>query len=240
MQLLRAQEHLGSSPSARTSSGARNRPTSVWTSPSRASPRKEVRLAHEPRHEAVDSGAGRSSRGSDLLDAAGAHDGHAVADLEGLGLVVGDEQRRGTGGAEDVAHLAPQLGTERGVEAAERLVEQDERRVRRQRACQGDALLLATRELVRHPPLQAGEAGQRDELRNARGAPGRSRPKPMLAATSRWGNNADSWNTMPIAPALGWIVASRAGHRAPGDLDAAAVGTLEAGDEPQERRLPAP
>ncbi len=42
-----------------------------------------------------------------------------------------------------------------------------------------------------------------------------------------------------VAPARG-DAAARAGHLPAADLDRAAVGVVEAGDQPQQRRLPAP
>ena len=79
--------------------------------------------------------------------------GDAIAQLERLLLIVGDED----GGDAEVALHAPdglaQLDADLGVERAERLVEQQHRRAIRERARDRDALALAARELRgRRPP----------------------------------------------------------------------------------------
>jgi hypothetical protein len=55
---------------------------------------------------------------------------------------MGDQQGGGACLAQDLAHVGAQLRAEGGVEGAERLVEEDERRIGRQCAGQRDALLL--------------------------------------------------------------------------------------------------
>ena len=92
-----------------------------------------------------------------LLDAPGPHDGDAVADRQRLGLVVGHEQRRGAGRAQHVDDVGAQAGPQVGVEAGERLVEQHEPRLGRQRPGEGDALALAAGQLVRVAVAVAGE-----------------------------------------------------------------------------------
>jgi hypothetical protein len=94
---------------------------------------------------------------------------------------------------QDRAHLDRQALAQVDVEVAERLVEQQELGLRRQRARQRDALLLAARQLVR---VRARRVGQADELEHAVRARRRARraelakPNATLRDTSRCGNSA--------------------------------------------------
>ena len=85
-----------------------------------------------------------------------------IGNGEGFHLVVGDEQCRGIGGFEDVAHLVGEALAQFDIEVGERLVEQQELGAGRQGTCQGHALLLAARELVRCAlgRLREANAGQ--------------------------------------------------------------------------------
>ena len=86
---------------------------------------------------------------TELHDAAAVHHGEPVRHLERLLLVVRDEHE----GDADLALQRGQLGAQRvaqlGVEGAERLVEEEHRRLEDERAGEGDALLLAAGQLVR-------------------------------------------------------------------------------------------
>ena len=77
-----------------------------------------------------------------------------VRERGGVLVVVGDEQRGEAEPAEQLAQLASHLRLRVRVECGERLVEQQHRRVSRERAGEGDALLLAAGELAR---IRAGE-----------------------------------------------------------------------------------
>jgi hypothetical protein len=94
------------------------------------------------------------------------HDGYAVGEAEGLGLVVGDEDRGGPGGGEDLAHLRPHLRPQRGVEVAERLVQEDDGGLGGQSPGEGDALLLPAGELVGHAVPEPFEAREAQDLRD--------------------------------------------------------------------------
>ena len=83
---------------------------------------------------------------------------------------------------------------QRGIERAERLVEQHHRRPDRQRPRERDALLLAARELVGIALLQLAQPHQVEQLTHPRAIAARS-PKPMLPRTVRCGNSAPSWGT---------------------------------------------
>ena len=92
------------------------------------------------------------------------HDGDAVGERHGLGLVMGDEDG-GQGEAPlQGAQLDSQPVAQLGVEIGERLVEQQHPGLGHQRAGQGDALLLAAGELARIAPGEALELDQRQGL----------------------------------------------------------------------------
>lgn len=84
---------------------------------------------------------------SELLEPPLVEDADLVGDRERLSLIVGDEDRGGPGGAQDLFDLVAHLRAEVRVQVREGLVEQDQRR--RQGAGDRHALLLAGRELVR-------------------------------------------------------------------------------------------
>ena len=75
------------------------------------------------------------------------HHGDLVGDLHRLFLVVRDDHRRRVRLVVEAAEPLPQLGPHAGVERAERLVEQQHRRIDRERAGEPHALPLAAREL---------------------------------------------------------------------------------------------
>ena len=87
-------------------------------------------------------------RRRELLQAPGVHDADPVGDGQRLLLVVGDEQRGGADLDLDPADLVAQLHAHLGVEGRERLVEEEDRRLDRQRPGEGHPLLLAAGELV--------------------------------------------------------------------------------------------
>ena len=85
---------------------------------------------------------------ADLHEPAVLHDRDAVAELQGLGEVVGDEDHRLAQVLLQRDHLILHVPADQRVERAERLVEQQDLRVVRERASQPDPLLHAAGELV--------------------------------------------------------------------------------------------
>ena len=84
------------------------------------------------------------------------------------------------------------------------------------------------------PTISSASSMRGEARRSARG-----RPKPTLRATVRWGNRAQSWNTMPMRRRSG-------GTRTPGPVSVRsptttvpASGTLQAGDDAQQGGLAA-
>src|SRR6185312_1268487 len=125
----------------------------------------------------------REARLDDLLDAAGARRHHrdAVREIDRLTHVMGDEDH-GLGGApDDGEQLLMHERARLRVERPERLVHQQDRRLDRQRARDGDALLHAARELRRETVLEALEVDEVDQLLRALLAFG-ARPALLLQA----------------------------------------------------------
>ena len=123
-------------------------------------------------------------------------DGHAVAELERLLLLVGHEQGRDADLADRPLQLPARALAQRRIEVRERLVEQQDARRGRERAGERDPLLLAARDLAHPPVLEAGEVHQRQRLGHARrdrrsGPSGaRERPKATFSPTVRCGKSA--------------------------------------------------
>jgi hypothetical protein len=82
----------------------------------------------------------------DLLEVAVVHDRHPVGDLHRLLLVVRDEDRRHVHLLVQAAQPVAELRAHPGVEGAEGLVEEQDARLRGQRARQGHSLPLAARQ----------------------------------------------------------------------------------------------
>ena len=99
-----------------------------------------------------------------LQQLAALHQADPVGQLEGLLLVVGDQDG---GDAElplDLPQVAPELGADLDVERAERLVEQQHRGLVGEGAGEGDPLLLAAGELVGVAVAEAAEAHAVEQL----------------------------------------------------------------------------
>ncbi len=79
----------------------------------------------------------------------GAHDGDAVAERHGLGLVVRHVDHRGAEPALDARDLGAHLHAQLRVEVGQRLVHQERLRVAHDGAAHGDALALAAGEVGR-------------------------------------------------------------------------------------------
>ena len=149
------------------------RSTSTSTAPSLGQRRSttscgrtsRVAEAHRVADEAQDELRGGSvvelGRRADLLEPAVVEDGDPVGDLHRLLLVVRDEHRRHVHLLVQAAQPVAQLGAHAGVERAERLVEQEDARLRGERARESHPLPLAARELRR---IAVGEARELDEL----------------------------------------------------------------------------
>ena len=68
---------------------------------------------------------------------------HAIAEREGVDAIVGDHHTWNVDGSQELTQLAPHRIPQRKIERGERLVEQDQPWIPRQRAGQRDALPLS-------------------------------------------------------------------------------------------------
>ena len=131
-------------------------------------------------------GRGRSTL-HDLLDAAGPgrHDDHAVGEEDRLGNRVGDEHDGLPRLPPDAQQLEVHELARHGVERAEGLVHQEQRRVVDERAGDGHALAHAARQLVRVLVLEALEADQLEQRHRprARGPCRRAAAPPRASRT---------------------------------------------------------
>ena len=116
-----------------------------------------VHPADEFRHETVGRALVELDRTSDLLDPAAIHDDDPIGDFHRLVLVVGDHDRRDAEPELEVLDLRPQFLADLGVECREWFVQQQHRRLRRERARERNALLLSAGELVRRLVGLVGE-----------------------------------------------------------------------------------
>ena len=126
------------------------------------------RRAEEGQHELVGRVVVHVRRRAHLLEAAVVDDGQAVGHLHGLLLVVGDQHRGHGQRGVQVAQPQAQLRAHLRVERAEGLVEQQHLGLDGERAGEGHALALATRELGGVALAEVGQADQLEQLVDAR------------------------------------------------------------------------
>ena len=107
------------------------------------------RAADEARDEPVERGVVEGLRGPDLHQKAFAHDGDPRAHRHGLDLVVGHVDDGRLQALVEPGDLGTRLDAQLGVEVGERFVHEEDRRLAHDGAPEGDALALATRELLR-------------------------------------------------------------------------------------------
>jgi hypothetical protein len=99
--------------------------------------------SEEAHHEAVGRGVVDLARGAHLLDRALVHDRDPVGHLHRLLLVVGDQDGGDALLVVQAPQPLPQFGPHRGVEGAERFVEQQHARLHGQRPRERHPLALA-------------------------------------------------------------------------------------------------
>ena len=158
---------------------------------------EDVAVAHEVARLRDWPGARRALRGADLLrlrPRAARRSGRRAT--ERLLLVVGHVDRRAAELLVDAPDLGAHLEPELGVEVGQRLVHQHERRLDHDGARDGDALLLAARELPRQlvaraPAAARGRARRRPWRAISASARRRiARPKAMFFRTLMCGKSA--------------------------------------------------
>ena len=179
-------------------------------------------------------------RRAELLEPAGPHDPDAVGDRQRFFLVVGHEERRDPDLELNPADLVAQLGAHLGVERGEWLVEQQQAGLDAQRPGEGHPLLLTTRELVRIPLGERGEAHEFEEFTGALvplggGYPAHLEPEGHVRERVHVGEEAVGLEDHPNIAAVRGDV----GDVLPADEDPALVELLEPGHRPQGCRLAA-
>ena len=117
------------------------------------------------------------SRRADLLDMPTVHHDDLVGECLGLFLIMRDDDGGDAERALQPDELNLQIESQRAVERGERLIEQQQRWVDRQRARDRNALLLAARELPRQTPLQPLELYGGEEFVDAGSFASLSRPR---------------------------------------------------------------
>ena len=122
------------------------------------------RLADELRDEEVRRMLVELVRRRQLLQDAGVHHGDAVGHRHGLGLVVGDQHAGDAGVLLEPLDLGAELHLVVAVEMAQRLVEEDDRRLPHQRAPDGDPLLRPAAELAHADVRQRVEPEERQHV----------------------------------------------------------------------------
>ena len=138
---------------------------------------------------------------------------------------------------DDVLQLVAQLGIER----AERLVEQEDRRIGRQGSGDHDALRLATRQLGREAIVETVQLDEVDHLRDTLLDLGLRHLAQLETPGDVLAHRVVREHRRPLedvthASLVGW----RPGRVVVAEPDPAAVRDLEARDHPQDRRLARP
>ncbi len=98
-------------------------------------------------HEGVGGSVGQRGQSAFLNHATASHQRNFVSKEGGFSEVVGDHDDRGLNLVEDLSQLPLELDSGHGVDRAQRLVEEEDVRICKQRAHQRDALPLASGEL---------------------------------------------------------------------------------------------
>ena len=179
------------------------------------------------------------ARHADLLEAAVVQHGDLVRDLHRLLLVVRDEDRRHVHDVVELPQPLAELGADARVERAERLVEEQHLRLRREGAREAHALALAPGELRRIAVAQALELDEVQELVDAL-ADLVLRPLPHLQAERdvvAHGHVLEGGVVLEDEPDVPLLRRER-GRVLSGEEDLARVRGLEPGDDPEQRRLP--
>src|SRR5512132_375081 len=206
--------------------------------------RHDHAVADEARYRRIGWLAIKLRRRRDLQDAALIHDGDAVGKRHRFRLVVRDVDHRRAGALVEFRELAFHRGAQMDVEICEGFVEQHQRRLGDEAACEGDALPLSARQQRGSPiaeTLQFDERERRvdaalalgildacdgEAVRNVFGD-GHVRPQRI-----RLEHDADS------AP-LGGNLIGGCRHDGIADTDFPRIRSIEACDLPQQRRLAA-
>jgi hypothetical protein len=199
-----------------------------------------VRLADERHHELVLGLLVDLPGRADLLDPALAHHRDLVGDLHRLLLVVRDDHRRRVRLVVEAAEPFPELGPHAGVQRAERLVEEEDGGIDRERPREPHPLALPARELRRVPLRETLELDELQELSHAicdlalRSLADLQAERDVVVHRHVLERRVVLEHE-PDAP----LLRGPSGHVRSVDRDAPRVRRLEPGDDPQQRGLAA-
>jgi hypothetical protein len=151
---------------------------------------------------------------------------------------VRDEEDRDAERPDDLRHLSAKRFAQERVDVRPRLVEEHELRRGGECTSERNALLLAARELVREPLLEPHEPDDLEQLRHPRRAQTARKSEAHVRGHRQVREERVVLEDHAHASRLGRDPYA-SGHLAVADDDRPTVGTLEAGDEAEKRRLPA-
>jgi hypothetical protein len=180
------------------------------------------------------------ARSAGLLDHGIRHDDDLIRHRQRLGLAVRDHDEGDAELALDLLELDHHGLAQIVVERAQRLVEQQHRRLADQRAGQRDALLLAARQVVRPAPGERVEADLLQHLHHAAVARVLRHPLHLEAELDVLRHRAVREQREALEHHRGVAMRWRqVGDVVAGDQDLPGGDLLEPADHPQRRRLAA-
>ena len=200
--------------------------------------------AHDPADGALEREGDARSRGRDdgkrqfVEDAAGLrlHDDGAIRERHGLMNVVGHHQDGRARLFPKSEQMIVQACAREGIERRERLVEEENLRVRHETRAQWRRAAAVRRRdraaSARHVRQARSCRGREPPARRAPRSESRRVRNATLSATFSHGSSRGSWKTMPMA-GCGSMIASPSRRMSP------CAGAVEAGDEAEQRRLAA-
>ena len=189
-------------------------------------------------HEAPDEGGGRAVHqllgAGALVQPAGLEHGHAVADGQGFLGVVGHDHAAGAATGQHTGQLGPQPQAHLHVEVGEGFIQQHQGAAGGQGPGQGQALPLAAGELVGIALLQPLEAQQLQQPGGTAAVLAAPQPEAGIAPGVEVGEQGVVLKHHAHAAALGGQPALGPRHLLAADPHHPTVGTLKAGDQPQQ------
>jgi hypothetical protein len=181
---------------------------------------------------------------ADLFELPVVHHRDPVGDAHRLLLVVGHRDGGDSGRLQDAPDLLAHLHPEVDVQVRERLVEQEQPGLGRERPCERDPLLLAPGERLRVLPPVVGQPDEFEQVVDpplAFGLRAVGQPERDVLAGGEVGEQRELLEHDSDVALLGRLervtLAPRDGLFL--DADGTSGGSFESGDEPERRRLPA-
>ena len=173
------------------------------------------------------------------MQAAGFEHGHAIADGQRLLRVVGHDQAAGTAAGQHPGQFGTQPQPYLHIEVGEGFIQEHQRAARRQGAGEGQALALATGELVGVAALEPLQAQQLQQPGGATAVLAVAQPEGGVAPGIEVGEKGVVLKHHAHAAALGGQPAVGPGHLLAADPHHPSLRPLEAGDQAQQGGLAA-